>query len=117
MDNRQAADELLKVARLLSGAAFRRRNIPWSGPNPVGPSISGDEAMRDGLLPEHEFLKWLRKRPELRGKGRITKQRVEEAVFPDEKHHWRDKRGTVRLIGFYKPESALKEILELGEWF
>jgi hypothetical protein len=49
--------------------------------------------------------------------GRISAQRVEDAILADEEHHWRDTRGQVHLIPFYRPGRVLQEILELGEYF
>lgn len=96
----------------------KKAQIAWSGPaDGEGPSYSGAEAMASGLLPLHKLVAWLKARPEMKGKGIISAKRVKAALIEDELHHWRDKRGTVKLIGYYIPEKALKEILDLEEYF
>jgi hypothetical protein len=95
----------------------KQQQIAWSGPAPVGPSYSGAQAMAAGLLPLAELVKWLQGREEMKGKGRITAQRVREATMPEEEHHWRDSRGSVKMVGFYRPEKALADIIELEDLF
>jgi len=97
---------------------FRKRwRPPWSGLEPTGPSLSGTHAQADGLLALPDLVKWLR--PRLKGKisGRITHRRIELSISCEERHHWRNSRGQVKMVEFFNPEKALREILELGEYF
>ena len=98
-------------------ARFQKKwQPPWSGPTGKGPSLSGTEATSEGLLPLPELIKWLRLQPQMKGKGRLTQKRIRMAVLEDEKHHWKDSRG-VRLVEFYDRDRALREVVELGEYF
>ena len=97
---------------------FRKKvEIPWSGEKEKGSSLSGIHAEDDGLLNIFDFVKWLRSRWRKAGlPGRPSRAVIESTITADEKHHYRDGRGKVELVGFYSPKKALEELIDLKDF-
>lgn len=100
-----------------------RRDLPWSGPSPIGPSLSGVHAIAAGYMPlgrdllrainrELPSAMRLRSLDELlSGLGIDPADTYSGRQGLVEWHHFRDRRRRVRLVPYIHVDAAVAFLL------
>lgn len=90
----------------------RKHRAPWSGPSPTGWSLSGCEALAEGLLDRAAAA---RLASHVVGR-RVSVAMIEESLLPAEQHHYRLASGRVELRPMFARQQIAEEADIISEY-